>query len=90
MDDDTLVGRLSRELSRICGIASSPSYSRIVHEKRATVLVRTHHDKTTGRHIIDASESPMPGELPATIELAVISGEKAALQVLSWDKNHKN
>jgi len=80
IDDDTLVDRLNRELSRMCGIDSSPSHSRIVHEKRATVLVRTYRGKTAGKRIIDASESPMPGELPATIEFAVQRGEKAALE----------
>jgi len=85
MEDDKLVVQLNRELSRLCsGISSpshSPSHSRIVHEKRATVLVRDHHEKNTGKRIIDASEAPTPGELPATIEFAVQRGEKAALEI---------
>ncbi|MDQ7001904.1 MAG: hypothetical protein Q9N02_04365 [Ghiorsea sp.] len=36
-----------------------------------------------------ACESPAPGKLPATIELAVILGEKAALELVSWDENHQ-
>ncbi len=81
MDDEALVQRLNRELSLICGISSSAAHSRIVHEKRATVLVRPDHHPAGSRRIIDASESPMPGELPATIEFAVQRGEKAALDI---------
>ncbi|MDQ7057950.1 MAG: hypothetical protein Q9N62_05735 [Ghiorsea sp.] len=59
-------------------------------KKRATVLVKNHGKLDLPAYVFDAGEAPVPGELPATIELAVISGEKAALRVLSWDKNHKN
>jgi len=82
LDGDQLVHQLNRELSLICGIISAPSHSRIVHEKRATVLVRPNNGSAGSRCIIDASESPMPGELPATIEFAVLRGEKAAMDIL--------
>ncbi len=81
-DHDKLIGQLNHELSLISGINCSPTHTRIVHEKRATVLVRHSAYKPVIGRIIDASESPMPGELPATIELAVQRGEKAALDIL--------
>lgn len=67
-----------------------PKKVRFIREKRATVLVKNHTELDLPEYVFDAGEAPTPGELPATIELAVISGEKAALRVLSWDKNHKN
>jgi hypothetical protein len=73
--------RLSREIAEICGIGQLPQTVRIriVREKRATVLVRPHAaGPTLPSHIIDASERPEPGELPATIESAIRRGEKAA------------
>jgi len=81
LDNTTLVERLNHEISRISGTNCSPSHTRIVHEKRATVLVRPHDRQAGNRRIIDASESPEPGELPATIESAVQRGEKAAMQI---------
>jgi len=78
---DKLVNQLNGELSTICGINCSPSHIRIVHEKRATVLVRPDDFNLESRHIVDASESPIPGDLPATIEFAVQRGEKAALDI---------
>jgi len=78
---DKLVEQLNGELSLMCGLNCSPSHTRIVHEKRATVLVRNHACKPASGRIIDASESPMPGELPATIEFAVQRGEKAAMDI---------
>ena len=49
--------------------------SKIVCEKRATTLVRKREGVILPSHIIDAGEAPVPGDLPATIERAVISGE---------------
>jgi len=80
-DDDALIDQLNRELAQLCGIDHVPIHSRIVCEKRATVLVRPCPGRTAIRTIIDASESPVPGELPATIEFAVQRGEKAAQSV---------
>ncbi|OIP99903.1 MAG: hypothetical protein AUK35_04575 [Zetaproteobacteria bacterium CG2_30_46_52] len=58
-----------------------PLKSRLIREKRATTLVRPFGSIDLPSHFIDAGESPFPGQLPATIELAVISGEKAAAAV---------
>jgi hypothetical protein len=76
-----LVHRISAEIQAICGLEQtlSPVHSRIVREKRATTLVRPQGSTyTLPAHIIDASERPLPGELPATIESAVQRGETAA------------
>lgn len=59
---------------------------RVVSEKRATTLVRPKQDIDLPAHILDAGESPYPGQLPATIELAVSSGEKVALEVVNITK----
>jgi len=79
MDNDQLADQLNREFSLLSGITCSPSHIRIVREKRATVLVRPRDCEAGSKCVIDASESPIPGELPATIEGAVQRGEKAAL-----------
>jgi glycine/D-amino acid oxidase-like deaminating enzyme len=73
--------RLCMEIAAICGVRHLPEASRIriVREKRATVLVRPRSaGPALPSHIIDASERPLPGELPATIESAIRRGEKAA------------
>jgi hypothetical protein len=59
----------------------APKKVRFIREKRATVLVREKSKIKLPAHVFDACESPEPGELPATIELAVLSGEKVALDV---------
>jgi len=80
LDDLTLVQIIRDEIRAITSMyALTPVHYRIIREKRATVLVR--HER--GEHIlppaiIDASERPKPGELPATIEWAVQRGENAA------------
>ncbi len=55
-----------------------PVHARLVREARATVQVRPHPQPPLPAHVVDASEAPRPGELPATIELAVRRGEEAA------------
>jgi len=75
------VDQLHRELAKLCGIDQKPIHTRVVCEKRATVLVRPYPPKAEIGNIVDASESPVPGELPATIEFAVQRGEKAAQSV---------
>ncbi len=80
-DSHQLVDQISHELAQLCGTDQGPTHSRIVCEKRATVLVRPGSPKTVMRNIVDASEAPVPGELPATIEFAVQRGEKAARSV---------
>jgi len=62
--------------------ARHPAHIRVVQEKRATVLTRPapEHGATLPAWLIDASEQPRPGDLPATIEAAVQRGEYAAQQ----------
>jgi len=86
MARDSVIKQVHRELSHICGYRHMPSHVRMVREKRATVLVRRHQHASTTPGIIDASESPPPGELPATIEFAVQRGEKVALEVIGQFK----
>jgi hypothetical protein len=76
-----LVRQITSEIQAICGpeLPLTPVHTRIVREKRATVLVRPQDDTyIVPAYIIDASERPLPGELPATIESAVRRGETAA------------
>jgi len=50
-----------------------------VRELHATTQVRARESNIRlSERIIDASEAPLPGEFPATIEAAVIRGEQAA------------
>jgi len=78
---DNLTKLATRELAAISGRIDPliPVHSRVVQEKRATVLTRQ-HDVPLHRPdwLIDASERPQPGDLPATIEAAVNRGEQAA------------
>ena len=55
-----------------------PVQTRVIREKRATVLVRLQKTYELPKNVFDACEAPCPGQLPATIELAVISGSEAA------------
>ncbi len=80
-DRHQLVDQVSHELAELCGIDREPTHARIVCEKRATVLVRPYPPKAVINNIVDASESPVSGELPATIEFAVQRGEKAARSI---------
>ncbi|MDQ6999018.1 MAG: FAD-dependent oxidoreductase [Mariprofundus sp.] len=85
IDDRTLVQIIRDEIRHIADNQTlNPVHYRIIREKRATVLVR---QQQTGQvlpdALIDASERPKPGQLPATIESAVQRGEKAALLCLS-------
>lgn len=81
MNNATLAAQIHQEFSRLCGMDTPPIHTRIVCEKRATVLVRSHRPTSTHGNIFDASEAPMPGELPATIEYAVQRGEKVAIDI---------
>ncbi len=81
---------VTRELAEISGQphALHPVHRRVIQERRATVLARSRtHD--SARHpawLIDASEWPQPGELPATIEAAVRRGEQAARMCIMSQK----
>jgi hypothetical protein len=74
------IAEVCRELQEIMGRKSSlsPAHVRMVREFHATTQVRTRVTETPmPERIIDASEAPLPGEFPATIEAAVIRGEQA-------------
>lgn len=78
-DKEQLVADICSELAKMSGIDHlQPSYSKIVTEQRATVLVRAEHQRVESGTIIDASEAPLPGDFPATIEAAVLRGEETA------------
>jgi len=78
-DKEQLVADICAELGKISGLENlHPIQSKIVTEQRATVLVRAKHRKIESGTIIDASEAPLPGDFPATIEAAVLRGEEAA------------
>jgi hypothetical protein len=86
-----LIDTALQEIEMLLGRAlPEPKKVRFIREKRATVLVRNQKNLDLPEHVFLACESPAPGELPATIELAVISGEKAVRELLCWDKSHKN
>lgn len=82
ISDEALLAQISHEIGLISGVDSAPVHHRIIREKRATVLVRDYQPMlTASSRIIDACEAPTPGQLPATIEFAVMRGEKAASEV---------
>jgi len=75
------ISTVCRELQEIMGRKSplKPEHVRMVREFHATTQVRTRAAEAhMPERIIDASEAPLPGEFPATIEAAVIRGEQAA------------
>ncbi|ATX81945.1 Protoporphyrinogen oxidase [Mariprofundus ferrinatatus] len=80
--DKELVALINREIGQITGEQQQPFHHRIVREKRATVLVRDNQSRYESKRIIDATEAPGPGDLPATIEFAVQRGDKAASDTL--------
>jgi len=60
-----------------------PKYHRIITVQAATHVVRPHTPIELPQTWIDACEQPLPGELPATIESAVLRGEQAAHRLSS-------
>jgi hydroxysqualene dehydroxylase len=79
--NERLCGELSRMLGRQAPLR--PRHVRLVHEQRATTLVRaTGARPKLPAAILDAGEQPQSGELPATIETAVLRGESAAAEIL--------
>ncbi len=90
MDDLKLLQTITDELRAITGSHSlKPVHYRIIREKRATVLVRPDkNENDLPDAVIDASERPRPGELPATIESAVQRGEQAAALCLRKINNN--
>jgi len=55
-----------------------PMHRKIVCEQRATMLTHSENRRFSSGMVFDVSEAPRPGELPATIEAAVLRGEEAA------------
>jgi len=76
----TCIPRICRELGELLDMPPpTPFHHRLVREHRATTLVRPAPTQPVlPDRLIDASEQPLPGEFPATIEWAVRRGEQAA------------
>jgi len=75
------ISEVCRNVQDIMGMKNpvKPDHFRMVQEFHATTQVRARASVARmPERIIDASEAPSPGELPATIEAAVIRGEQAA------------
>jgi len=75
------VSEVCRDLQHITGrkTAIQPAHIRMVREIHATTQVRPRAATTyMHKNIIDATEAPLPGDFPATIEAAVMRGEQAA------------
>ncbi|NOR73366.1 MAG: hypothetical protein GQ467_05820, partial [Mariprofundaceae bacterium] len=74
-----LIQNICAELAMLSGVETlQPVHSKIVTERHATVLVNAEHQRMNAGMIIDASEAPLPGDFPATIEAAVLRGEEVA------------
>jgi len=85
VDELTLIQEIRDEIRTITNNNTlEPVHYRIIREKRATVLVRNEHPTEPFNNVlINASERPKPGQLPATIESAVLRGEAAALTCIN-------
>ncbi|TLS67581.1 FAD-dependent oxidoreductase [Mariprofundus erugo] len=91
-DHPALVMRCRHELARLCSLPKLPElvHSRVVREQRATTLVRpAKAPRQLPACIIDASERPLPGQLPATIEAAIRRGEQAAAAYINGTSVHR-
>lgn len=84
IDRNHTLHQVMDELGRVLKIElPEPVHSRIICEQRATVLTNDTNQRFSDGTLLDASESPRPGELPATIESAVLRGEEAAKTLCS-------
>ncbi len=81
IEGEKLTALIQREVSAISRCEHKPTHCQTIREKRATVLVSKQSKKYKSMRIFDATEAPAAGDLPATVELAVQRGEKAAHQV---------
>jgi len=81
--------KLERVLKELQHITQQPELRPVHHQiisiQDATHLVRDHAQESMPQGIIDACEQPQAGELPATIETAVLRGEEAVKQLLQTD-----
>ncbi len=86
---EELIALVLSEIEAMLNIKlSQPKKIRFIREKRATVLTRKYRQIVLPDHVFDIGEAPQVGGLPATIELAVQSGEKSVQMVhLSHEKN---
>jgi len=77
------INSIINELQQIMGKSDlKPIYQRIIAVQAATHLVRpVQLHFALPNHLIDACEQPIHGELPATIESAIVRGEQAVLQL---------
>jgi len=77
------INAIINELQQITGKSDlKPIYQRIIAVQAATHLVRPVQPLLAlPNHLIDACEQPIHGELPATIESAIMRGEQAVLQL---------
>ncbi len=81
--------KICNEIAEILNLQRLPApfHCQQIVERRATVLVRHQPYKPPlSGYMIDAGEEPEPGDLPATIEAAVLRGKQAATRLL----NQKN
>ncbi|MDQ6952369.1 MAG: FAD-dependent oxidoreductase [Mariprofundaceae bacterium] len=73
------IGRVLKELQAITQQPTlKPIHHQMITVKDATHVVRSHATLTMPTCIMDACEQPQSGELPATIETAVLRGEEVA------------
>ena len=83
LNNDAKLQTVLLELETLTGMVNlSPTFHRVVTVQAATHLVRHHPTPQLPPNIIDACEQPQSGELPATIETAVVRGESAAQALL--------
>ena len=83
-DREQAMQQILDELEKLLGEKlPTPVHSKIICEQRATVLTNNANQCFSGGTLLDASEAPLPGELPATIESAVLRGEEAAQSLCS-------
>jgi len=81
------MAQVLHELASITGNKNlKPVHHRMVNVQAATHLVRPKEHIQLPSSLIDACEQPVAGELPATIESAVLRGEQAIMQLT---KQHK-
>ncbi|MBN4082227.1 hypothetical protein JYT13_00275, partial [Mariprofundus ferrooxydans] len=77
------ISQILQELQQITGYTHLKSaHHRIITVQAATHLVRPSQTSCMlPDHLIDACEQPISGELPATIESAIVRGEQAVLHL---------
>ena len=78
-DKRALTSTLVQELGAIANRRLAPVHARIVHEHFATTGIAMHAlEDHPGDALVNACEAPQAGDFPATIESAVLRGQRAA------------